>query len=33
LVFNNIFNIHVSNIYYNNKKNFSSIYAKDWWNF
>ena len=33
LVFNSIFNIHVSNIYYNNKKNFSSIYAKDWWNF
>ena len=32
-VFNNIFNSHVSNVYYKHNKNYSSIYSKDWWNF
>jgi len=31
-VFNNIFNSHVSNSYYKNNENFSSIYSKNWWN-
>ena len=31
-IFNDIFNSHVSNVYYK-KNNPSSIYAKDWWNF
>tara|TARA_B110000240_G_C13241568_1_gene343447 strand:- start:370 stop:615 length:246 start_codon:yes stop_codon:yes gene_type:complete len=32
-VFNNIFNSHVSNVYYKNNNSSSSIYSKDWWNF
>ena len=32
-VFNNIFNSHVSNVYYKNNNSSSSIYYKDWWNF
>ena len=31
-VFNNIFNSHVSNVYYKNNNSSSSIYSKDWWN-
>ena len=33
IFFKNIFNFHVSNIYYKANKNSSSIYSKDWWNF
>ena len=32
-IFNDIFNSHVSNVYYKNNNSSSSIYSKDWWNF